>query len=77
MVRSGHPYAVAVTKTDKVGVNTRAARYTAIADALDVPADTPFFPTSARDRSGGDEMMSWVEALLEANEGDEGDEGDA
>ena len=30
---------------------------------------TPFIPTSAAKGRGRDEMLAWVEALLEANEG--------
>lgn len=68
MLRSGHPFGLAVTKIDKVGTNARAKRYREIITALGVPAETPFFPTSARDRVGRDGMIEWIEALLEANE---------
>ena len=65
MVRSGHPFALAATKVDKVGTNVRQSRYTEIIEALGVPASTPFFPTSAKNRVGRLEMLGWVEALLE------------
>jgi GTP-binding protein len=68
MRQSGHPYALAATKTDKVGTNSRASRYTEIVDALGVPAHIPFFPTSAREKKGRLEMLGWVEALLESND---------
>ncbi len=64
--QSGHPFALAVTKIDKVGTNSRAARYRQIIEALDVPGDTPFFPTSASRRNGREAMWEWVEALLAA-----------
>ena len=53
---------------DKVGTNSRNERYTQIIEALGVPAHTPFFPTSARNKMGRLEMLEWVEALLEANQ---------
>lgn len=64
---SGHPYAVAVTKIDKVGTNSRGARFQEIADTLAMDPDTPFFPTSAARSTGRQEMLAWVEAMLEAN----------
>ncbi|MBU8871515.1 MAG: ribosome biogenesis GTP-binding protein YihA/YsxC [Gemmatimonadales bacterium] len=67
MVRSGHPFALAATKIDKVSINSRASRYSEIIQSLGVPASTPFFPTSAKDRMGRLEMLAWVEALLEDN----------
>lgn len=69
MQRSGHPYALAATKVDKVGGSVRMKRYREIIEALEVGPDTPFFATSARDRTGRTEMLGWVEALLEANPG--------
>ena len=63
---AGHPWALAVTKIDKVGVNARAARYREIISVLAAPAETPFFPTSSRLGQGADAMHGWVEALLEA-----------
>lgn len=67
MMRSGHPFALAATKVDKLGNGARPARYAEIIQALGVSAHTPFFPTSARERTGRAEMLAWVEALLEAN----------
>lgn len=64
---SGHPYAIAVTKSDKVGTNSRNGRFQEIIQALGVPRDTPFFPTSAVKKTGREDMMAWVEALLTAN----------
>lgn len=65
---AGHPCALAVTKIDKVGTNSRSARYQEIITTLGAAPDTPFFPTSARVGSGREEMLAWVEALLAANE---------
>lgn len=67
ILEAGHPLALAVTKIDKTGTNSRPGRYQEIIRALNVPADTPFFPTSSRLGSGREEMRAWVEALLAAN----------
>ena len=66
---SGHPWAVAVTKIDKIGTNSRPGRFQDIIQTLGIPPEIPFFPTSAVQRTGRDEMLGWVEALLAANEG--------
>ncbi len=63
---AGHPLGVAVTKIDKVARGRLPARYAEIIRALGLPADVPFFPTSARLGQGADEMRGWVEALLAA-----------
>jgi len=63
----GHPAAVAVTKIDKVGTNSRAGRYREILATLQAAPETPFFATSAERGRGRDEMWAWVEALLAAN----------
>lgn len=65
--QSGHPFALAVTKIDKVGTNARRDRYTEIIQALEIDPETPFFPTSAKNGQGRQDMQAWVEALLEAN----------
>jgi GTP-binding protein len=67
--QSGHPFALAVTKIDKIGTNSRSGRFQEIIQALGVPGDTPFFPTSAVRGSGREEMLGWVEDLLAANAG--------
>lgn len=64
---SGHPSAVAVTKIDKIGTNARPKRYQDIIEALELGPDVPFFPTSSARRTGRQDMLAWVEALLEAN----------
>lgn len=64
---SGHPFAVAVTKIDKVGTNSRPDHYQEIITTLEMDPDTPFFPTSSARGTGREEMLAWVEALLEAN----------
>jgi GTP-binding protein len=63
---AGHPLAVAVTKIDKEPSTRLPARYREIIAELGLPADTPFFPTSARLGIGRKEMHAWIEALLEA-----------
>ncbi|PIE76607.1 YihA family ribosome biogenesis GTP-binding protein [bacterium DOLJORAL78_65_58] len=64
--RSGHPGAVAVTKIDKVGTNSLPARYQEIIQTLELTAEIPFFPTSSRQRVGREDMLLWVETLLDA-----------
>jgi GTP-binding protein len=63
---SGHPYAVAVTKTDKVGSPTLVARFGRIIADLELPADTPFVPTSAVKGIGRNELIGWMNATLAA-----------
>lgn len=67
---AGHPFALAVTKIDKVGSTRLRGRYRDIVRELELPADTPFFATSAAKRLGGKDMLAWVEALLENAERD-------
>lgn len=67
LVESGNPFALAVTKIDKIGTNSRRRRYQQIISVLGLDAETPFFPTSARKRTGRQDMMAWIEALLSAN----------
>ncbi len=65
---AGLPYALAITKIDKVGTNSRNARYHEIIQTLDVAAETPFFPTSASKGLGRDDMRLWVNDLLDQSE---------
>jgi len=65
LLEAGHPFAVAVTKIDKESPGRLPGRYRDIIGELDVPAATPFFPTSARKKKGAPEMWAWVEALLQ------------
>jgi len=65
---SGHPFAVAVTKIDKVPAGERHAGYRRIIADLDLPPATPFIPTSAHKRLGRNEMLGWMEDLLAAAE---------
>lgn len=65
---SGHPFAIAATKIDKVGTNKRMEHYEEIIKTLGVSAEIPFFPTTSAKRQGREEMLSWVNALIEAYE---------
>ncbi|MBC8423721.1 YihA family ribosome biogenesis GTP-binding protein [bacterium] len=58
------PFAVVVTKVDKVGRNKRGAHYQEIVDTLGLTPDTPFFPTSSTTREGTGELRAWVAAIL-------------
>ena len=69
---SGHPFALAVTKIDKIGTNYRSGRFHEIIQALGVPSETPFFPTSAVRGTGREEMIGWVDDLLDAHGDQEG-----
>ncbi len=61
---SGRPFAVVVTKVDKVGSPRRLARYREIIAALELPLQTPFLPTSAREGLGREEVLGWIDAVL-------------
>jgi GTP-binding protein len=67
---SGHPFAVAVTKIDKVGRTERSGCYGRIIAELDLPATTPFVPTSAGKKLGRKELLGWIDDLLAAAEAD-------
>ncbi len=67
IMAAGHPLALAATKIDKVGANSRPARYREIISTLGAPAGTPFFPTSAVRGTGRREILAWIDAMLEAN----------
>ncbi|MBU0742714.1 ribosome biogenesis GTP-binding protein YihA/YsxC [bacterium] len=58
------PFAVAVTKVDKVGRNKRGAHYQEIVDTLGLTPETPFFPTSAVTREGAGDLKAWIAAVL-------------
>ncbi len=65
---AGVPYALAITKIDKVGTNSRLGRYQEIIQTLNVSADTPFFPTSSAKGIGREDMRLWVNELLDQSE---------
>jgi len=63
---AGLPFAIAVTKIDKVGAGDRLEHYRRIIAALDLPPGAPFIPTSAKRRQGRREMQAWLEERLAA-----------
>jgi GTP-binding protein len=63
---SGHPFAVAATKTDKLGTTRLGERYRQIIEVLELPVETPFIPTSAVMRKGRREMRAWVDEIVAA-----------
>lgn len=62
---AGVPFAIAVTKADKVGRPRWGAAFRAIVGALALPPETPFIPTSAARGFGRQEMMGWVDSVLD------------
>ncbi len=67
----GHPYAVAVTKIDKVAQVDRTGQYRRIIAGLALPPTTPFVPTSAAKKLGRKELLGWMEDLLAPAVGDD------
>ncbi|MHB8078029.1 MAG: ribosome biogenesis GTP-binding protein YihA/YsxC [Candidatus Krumholzibacteriia bacterium] len=61
---AGVPFAIAVTKVDKVGSTKLSAHLRRIIAALELPPGTPFIPTSATRGEGRGEMAAWIEARL-------------
>jgi GTP-binding protein len=61
---SGHPFAIAATKIDKVGTNVLPTNFQNIIQTLGLSAEIPFFPTTSAKRKGRIEMLDWVEALM-------------
>ena len=62
--RSGRPYAVVVTKIDKVGSTVRREHYRRIITGLDLSGNVGFLPTSSRQRTGRDEVFGWMDEVL-------------
>jgi GTP-binding protein len=63
---AGVPWAVVITKADKVAKSKRLERYQEIAEVLELDETVPFFPTSVSERSGTDDLHAWIKALLDA-----------
>ncbi|MBT4291597.1 YihA family ribosome biogenesis GTP-binding protein [bacterium] len=59
------PYSVVVTKIDKVSKNILIERYREIVTTLQLSKNTPFFPTSSTAKIGRENLLQWVDALLE------------
>jgi len=64
LVESGRPFAVVVTKTDKVGSTRLPAHYRQIISGLELGPTTPFLPTSAQTGRGRAEVLGWIETVL-------------
>ncbi len=60
------PMAIAVTKTDKVGRPRWSTHLRAIVETLELLPQTPLILTSAAKREGRQEMLGWIEAVLDA-----------
>lgn len=61
----GLPFAVVVTKLDKLTQKEQMPSFRRIITDLELSADTPFLLTSAAQRRGRDEVLGWIEAVLE------------
>ncbi len=61
---AGVPFAIAVTKIDKLGKTKLPERFREIAATLELDPATPFLPTSAAGGLGRDEILAWFAAIL-------------
>lgn len=60
----GLPFAVVLTKTDKLTQKERMPAFRRIIEGLELQADTPFLLTSSSRGRGRDEVLAWIEAVL-------------
>ncbi len=58
---SGHPWAVAANKLDKLRKSEIAPSLQRIRDVLALDDETPVFPFSCVDRTGRDELLRFIE----------------
>jgi GTP-binding protein len=65
MLREGkRPFAIVVTKTDKLTQRERKPAFLRIIHTLGLPPETPFLLTSAVRRIGRDEVQAWLGEVL-------------
>ena len=74
LVESRRPFALVATKIDKVSAGRRLANYRRIIAELALAPGVPFLPTSARERVGRPEILTWLEETLAAVEAGPGAE---
>jgi len=60
----GMPFAVVLTKMDKLTQKERMPAFRRIIETLELQADTPFLLTSSSRGRGRDEVLAWVEEVL-------------
>ncbi|MEZ4387563.1 MAG: ribosome biogenesis GTP-binding protein YihA/YsxC [Candidatus Krumholzibacteriia bacterium] len=60
----GLPFAVVLTKMDKLTQRDRLPAFRRIIDGLALPAETPFLLTSSRRGRGRDEVLAWIDEVL-------------
>jgi GTP-binding protein len=66
--QAGRPFAVVITKLDKLAQRERKPAFQRIIQDLALAADTPFLLTSATRKLGKDEVFGWIEDVLTAGE---------
>jgi len=60
----GLPFAVVLTKMDKLTQKERMPAFRRIIEVLALQADTPFLLTSSSRRRGRDEVLAWIDEVL-------------
>ena len=60
----GLPFAVVLTKMDKLNQRDRTPAFRRIIAGLELAADTPFLLTSSRRGRGRDETLAWIDEVL-------------
>lgn len=60
----GLPFAVVLTKMDKLNQRDRMPAFRRIIAALELSAETPFLLTSSRRGRGRDEVLAWIDEVL-------------
>jgi GTP-binding protein len=65
MRQSPVPYVIALTKTDKLSGNTRIKSVREVQKVTDALAmEVPVVLTSAEDRRGRDELLTWIDTMI-------------
>jgi GTP-binding protein len=60
----GLPFAVVLTKMDKLTQKERLPAFRRIIETLELPAETPFLLTSSSRGRGREEVLAWVDEIL-------------
>jgi len=65
---NGLPFAVVLTKLDKLTQKEQVPAFRRIITGLELKAETPFLVTTAAKRKGRDEVLGWIEEVLTASD---------